>query len=158
MLSDPLLAHPESGVSKKFRLRFRVPYPVFVDLLEKTRDLGFEYQPVNCARTAGVPLQLKLLGVLRVLGRGTCFDGIEEVTFASEEVHRSFFHQFTKRFVERYDDEYVYQPETHEEIRKISSVYERMGIPGALGSTDCVHVKWDMCPAGLTNYCTGKEG
>ena len=36
-----------------------------------------------------------MLGALRVLGRGMCFDGIAELTDTSEEVHRTFFHQFT---------------------------------------------------------------
>ena len=33
-----------------------------------------------------------------------------------------------------------------------------MGLPGCIGSTDCVHVKWDRCPTKLTNLCKGKEG
>lgn len=52
-------------------------------------DLGFEKRPVDCCGRAGVPLELKLLGVLRLLGRGTCFDGIEELTMGSAEVHRA---------------------------------------------------------------------
>jgi hypothetical protein len=27
-----------------------------------------------------------------------------------------------------------------------------------IGSTDCIHVKWDRCPVELTNLCKGKEG
>jgi hypothetical protein len=34
-LSDPQLLNPESTAAKKFRLRFRVPYPVFIDLMNK---------------------------------------------------------------------------------------------------------------------------
>jgi hypothetical protein len=115
-------------------------------------------RPRNCSGTEGVPLELKVLGVLRVLGRGTCFDGIEEISRASREIHRSFFHDFTRKFVEKYYDEYVSLPVSPDEVRKVMSIYERMGIPGAIGSTDCVHVKWEMCPAGFRNFCTGKEG
>ena len=74
-LSDPQLLNPESTAAKKFRLRFRVPYPVFIDLMNKAMQLGYELRPRNCSGTEGVPLELKVLGVLRVLGRGTCFDG-----------------------------------------------------------------------------------
>lgn len=122
-------------------------------------DLGFEKRPVDCCGRAGVPLELKLLGVLRLLGRGTCFDGIEELTMGSAEVHRVFFHEVNKRFVERYYEEYVYAPRTTEEIRKTMAIYERMGLAGAIGSADCVHVKWERCPVELSNLCcTGKEG
>lgn len=37
-------------------------------------------------------------------------------------------------------------------------MYARMGLPGCIGSTDCVHLKWDRCPIGITNLCKGKEG
>lgn len=51
-----------------------------------------------------------------------------------------------------------YLPRTEEELRKTVTDYERMGLPGALGSTDCVHVKWERCPGALANVFTGKEG
>ncbi len=112
---------------------------------------------VYCGR-AGLPLELKLLGLLRVLGRGTCFDGIEEITLGSAEAHRAFFHRFNKLFAERFYDKYVYAPRTAEEIRKTMGIYERLGLPGAIGSTDCVHIKWERCPVEVTNLCHGKEG
>jgi hypothetical protein len=36
--------------------------------------------------------------------------------------------------------------------------FRRVGIPGAVGSMDCTHVRWDMCPAEWSKYFTGKEG
>ena len=32
------------------------------------------------------------------------------------------------------------------------------GLPGCVGSINCVHVRWDNCPAGLLGECVGKEG
>ena len=29
-------------------------------------------------------------------------------------------------------------------------IYERMGLPGCIGSADCVHIKWDRSPVYLT--------
>jgi hypothetical protein len=110
MLDDPMLQDPTNPAAKKFRQRFRVPYPIFVDLLAKAVNLGFELRPVNHAGTEGVPLEVKLLGFLRILGRGTCFDGISELSDASIEVHRSFFHDFTRKFVDRCYHEYVSIP------------------------------------------------
>ncbi len=35
--------------------------------------------------------------------------------------------------------------------------YEEMGLPGAMGSVDVVHVKWSNCPAGDFYRAKGKE-
>jgi hypothetical protein len=37
-------------------------------------------------------------------------------------------------------------------------IFHKMGLPGCVGSTDCVHLKWDRCAATLMNLCKGKEG
>jgi hypothetical protein len=158
MINDPEVQDPSTEMGKKFRLRFRVPFPVFRELLDLTLKLGFQARPQNAAKTAGVPLEIQVLGVLRVLGRGCCFDGIEEISNVDEETHRRFFHEFCAKFAKQYYKDYVYTPRNEEEMHAWSSDYEVMGLPGAMGSTDCVHVKWDRCPVSLSNLCTGKEG
>ena len=37
-------------------------------------------------------------------------------------------------------------------------VFEQMGLPGCIGSTECVHLKWDRCPIDIAQLCSGKEG
>ena len=32
-----------------------------------------------------------------------------------------------------------------------------LGLPGCLGSIDCVHLVWNNCPVGITSQCKGKE-
>ena len=41
---------------------------------------------------------------------------------------------------------------------RIEFGYRRIGLPGCAGSTDCVHIGWDRCPAELRSVCVGKEG
>ena len=48
-------------------------------------------------------------------------------------------------------EEFVYMPRDMEE-------YTEMGLPGCVGSVDCVHIGWDMCPTQLQNMYKGKEG
>ena len=112
---------------------------------------------MDASGRARVPLSLLLLGVLMALGRGTCFDGIEELSNASAEVHRRFFHSFNAKFVQTYYSQYVFYPETPEDIQRAMNPYSRMGLPGCIGSVYCVHVRWDMCSAGITNLCCGKK-
>jgi hypothetical protein len=75
---------------------------------------------------------LKILGVLRVLGEGYCFDGIEELNSAIAEVDRLFFHRFCALFSLELFDENCSPPTTNIEIKKAMNVYTRLGLPGSL--------------------------
>jgi Plant transposon protein len=147
-----------SRLGKIFRRRFRVPFAVFLNLLNKTEELGFIDHRSDITGRYCVPLGSKLLGVLRVLGRGVCFDDIAELAGGSEEMHRVFFHKWCKLFSHRFFDEHVYPPRTAEEVHRNMAVYRRLGLNGAIGSTDCTHVRWERCPYSIANVCTGKEG
>ena len=49
-------------------------------------------------------------------------------------------------------------PSTTEEVQKIANIYAMLGIPGAVGSTDCTHIPLGKCPVSWKNSCIGKEG
>ena len=49
-------------------------------------------------------------------------------------------------------------PETAEEIKHVEGLYNILGLPGCIGSIDCVHIPWEKCPASLHSSCKGKEG
>lgn len=55
-----------------------------------TRNSGWFSEAADCTGQMAAPLELKILAVLRVLGRGYCFDGVEELTLISAEVLRFF--------------------------------------------------------------------
>ena len=55
------------------------------------QEMGSERRPKSAANVEGILLDLQILGVLRVLGRGTCSDGIKELTNALTDAHRVFF-------------------------------------------------------------------
>eukprot|EP00613_Pedinella_sp_CCMP2098_P060687 CAMPEP_0171982880 /NCGR_PEP_ID=MMETSP0993-20121228/272970_1 /TAXON_ID=483369 /ORGANISM="non described non described, Strain CCMP2098" /LENGTH=685 /DNA_ID=CAMNT_0012635561 /DNA_START=176 /DNA_END=2236 /DNA_ORIENTATION=+ len=132
------LLKPESAMAKVFRRRFRVPYPIFVLLLRWTKD-WHETAATDAAGRVRVPTELKLLGVLRVLGRGTCFDGIEELSGVSVSTMHSFFHKFTAWFREEVFPVFVSTPKTKEGLVQIEAAYKLLGLPGAVGSMDVVH-------------------
>ena len=70
-----------------FRLRFRIPYKLFLILLVCTEEgINNTEKPTDCAGRSRVPTGLKLLGVLRILGRGTCLDGIKELSDYNVEI------------------------------------------------------------------------
>ena len=52
---------------------------------------------------------------------------------------------------------YIYLPREEEELRSVMADNEEVGLPGAVGSMDVVHVKWSNCPTGDFNRVKGKE-
>lgn len=102
MLRDPRLRDPMSAEARVFRTRFRLPFRVFERLLEWTKAW---HEGPGCEETLvggrqRIPTELKLLGVLRILGRGSCFDGIKELSSISGSTMQAFFHKFTAWFRE----------------------------------------------------------
>ena len=71
MLRNPRTRDPgdrKGGVL--FRLRFRVPFPLFERIVALTRENNWFTERRDSSGRRGAPLELKILGVLRVLGRG----------------------------------------------------------------------------------------
>ena len=66
------------------------------------------------------PVEVKLLGVLRILGRDWCFDDIAEATGMSETTAREKFHLFNENFVESYYGTFVYR-QSGEKLEKAMS-------------------------------------
>jgi hypothetical protein len=50
------------------------------------------------------------------------------------------------------------KPPTGEAKQMHMDLFSLCGFPGAVASTDCVHVRWWTCPAGWRAACEGKEG
>ena len=158
MLQDDRCRDPCSPQGKSFRNRFRVPYPKFEEICWKLKESGkFMKQEKDCCNQTTVPLEILVLGALRVLGRGLCMDDISELTNVSMEVHRVFFHKFCHYFGQIVFDEYCKPPESVNEMEYILKQYEALGLPGCIGSMDCVHIAWDRAPHKLRWKYIGKE-
>jgi hypothetical protein len=104
---------------KRFRRRFRVPYPVFQEIVNICRRESWFTEGNDACGHPCAPLELKILGVLRVLGRGYCFDGIEELTYISDETMRVFFHDFCEVFSKSLYSRFCNPPSTAEEIEEV---------------------------------------
>lgn len=159
-LQKDTIKNPFHRDGKLFRTRFRVPYDVFMYIVnlckvEMKEDLNTESKDIFGRY---IPIELKVLGVLRVLARGCTFDCIAELTNSNKEAHRLFFHKFNKIFIKHFYETYINYPTTDEEVYSITKIYKLLGFPGCVGSIDVVHIGWELCPKRLTNVCTGKSG
>ena len=99
---------PDSIDGRYFRRRFRIPYKMFQALIQVMLDDNwfpgdFEADGKCCKLgRKGASLHVKVLSVLRVLGRGVCFDELYDGSGLSESVTSTFFHRFVAMFTERY--------------------------------------------------------
>jgi hypothetical protein len=85
-------------------------------------------------------MSLLLLCSLRYLGRGWTFDDLSENTAISQEVIRTFFHEFIYYGSTVLYNKYVRTPFTSAEASSHMQEYSSAGFPGVVGSTDATHI------------------
>jgi Plant transposon protein len=155
--------NPEQHCNKfinKFRRRFRCHYDCYLILLDLIKNdtvfsrwrSTFDAVGRECS-----PIELLLLGTLRYLGRGWCFDDLEEATSISEETHRVFFHIFIQWGKTSLYNMYVKVPRTVNDISKHTSEMEQAGLHGCIGSVDATHVGMLRCPYARWNQHKGPK-
>jgi hypothetical protein len=86
-----------------FRYRFRVPIRAYYELLHDVEDQirikseyfkRWQHAPLSQPK---IPLELLVLGSLRMLGSSATLDQISEVTFVSKDTVDAFFREFCAR-------------------------------------------------------------
>ena len=178
LLNNPQTMDILSYEGRLFRRRFRLPFPVFKEILiPKCEEYNifdnerpgnhaficiyiiFKFTITACILNGlgKIPIEIKILGCLRILGRDSCADDIFELSGIKESTMNNIFKVFCKNFVERIYPLYVKLPDKNK-LKKIMEVYTKLGIPGAAGSMDCTRLKWDMCPVEIRQSAIGKEG
>jgi hypothetical protein len=85
MMQNPDILVENSKVSDLFRLRFRVPYLLFRDILVPAVRLAHIF-PDELDHRVFVPLEIKILLSLRILGRGNCADDISEMSLVPPSI------------------------------------------------------------------------
>ena len=147
--------------SLNFRRMFRVPYDVYSNrLLTLAITRWWPEWHSDKVDSWGRPvgdLELKILGALYMLGTAATPFVVSSNTNLSEEVHRVFFLDWIDK-MSLLKEDFIYMPRNRDEYNFVVDEYAKMGLPGCVGSIDCVHIGWDMCPIQHKNMYTGKEG
>jgi len=159
------IADANSRDGKYFRRRFRMPYDLFCAfikvILHEAWFPKFDTSgngPLDCTKNRGASLQVMVLSVLRVLGRGVVFDDCFDGSGCGEESIRVFFHAFTAKCCQSLFQSVVKPPRTLTEIFEATRVYQMLGVGAAVGSTDCTHIELGNCPNNFRISCSGKSG
>ena len=104
-IADPLVQEPDSNKGKLFRRRFRVPFFIFQFLCNICHRANI-FEVKDESRIL-IPLEIKVLICLRVLGRDECMDSVAEFSEVAENTCNKIFHRFIKNFSEKFQKEYM---------------------------------------------------
>ena len=99
----------------------------------------------GCVGVPSLPIELLLLGVLCYLGRGWCFDDLEEQTCISDKTHRTFLHVYLLFGSTTLFNKYVSLPADGAAAQRWAIEYVVAGFPGCIGSMDATHVGMLSC-------------
>ena len=154
---DQSIWNDKSFKGRQFRNRFGLPYSMFYEVCQKWNTDGEYRASTDLVNRERIDARLLILGWFRVVSKGVPFDNVEEGNDVSLERNRSFFDRFTRWFKAAYAWK-IAMPRTDTEIAHVEQYYRNNLVPGAIGSIDCVHVGWDMCPTGIRSDCEGNEG
>ena len=154
-MTDELSRNPKSC----FRSWFRMPLYMVCEIVDRFIAEGWIRLSQHCRTPDRLKMKAELLvlGTLAMLG-GTLhsFRQLKPLTHICASDHSNFYLSFV-RHLASISHEYVFMPRTPEELQQIMRRYEEVGLPGAAGSLDVVHVKRANCPAGDYNRSKGKE-
>ena len=147
---------PVSRDGKLFRKRFALSKEHVWELADRMNRENVWVERKSAFHQEPVPLKLLLLGALRILARNWTLDDVHEQLFFSERTMKRFFCVFVGWYGTVVFDEVIKMP-TLEELTRNGAEYGTAGVPGPVGSVDCVHVRQWCVSANLRQMATGKE-
>jgi len=155
MLNNPDLLVETSSAAITFRRRFRVPYVIFKNWIVPICEEHNIFETKDTCRVR-IPLELKVLVSLRVLGRGNCADDIEEFSKVPISTVHHIFKTFIRNFSKHAYNMFIKVP-TGDRLNRTLNVYAQLGFPGCIGCVDGTQVVWFRCPSKEKIINTGKE-
>ena len=161
LLQDATTYDPKSRQGKEFRAVTRISRQRFDYLLSRLeRDDKLADNPRDGrGRPPKVPLALKLLSTLAVLGSGLSFEWAFLRYCGTDAGNgRKVFHSITEWLVKYEYDMWVFPPTEESDIRRTEARFAQMGFPGCITCFDGVHWAWNNAPAGRRFMYAGKEG
>lgn len=143
---------------RDFRKNYRVPATFFDDIVKWFRDCEWRSREHDAFRREAVPLELKILAVFMMLGRGVIAAVPAKEIGCDEKTIQEFFKFFCQQVATHLYHRFICFPSTLEEIARCVDTYAKENLPGCMGSIDCVHIPWIKYLASVRSWFVGKEG
>lgn len=124
------------------------------DTLERSNRY-FE-QKWDAVGNLGFSSRHKCTAAIRQLAYGTTPNLFDDYLQMGESTAIESLKNFCHTVVEVFGPEYLRKP-TEADLEKLLAVAEQRGMPGMLGSLDCMHWEWKNCPTAWHGQYCGKE-
>ncbi|XP_071727367.1 uncharacterized protein [Rutidosis leptorrhynchoides] len=139
----------------KFKRRFRMSRQLFLRIVEGISNFNssdipeyfmyFRERPDAAGRQSLTILQ-KCTAAIRQMAYGTTPDMFDEYIKIGEKTAALCLDYFCKCVFHLFEREYLRKP-TAEDIARLYNFHaQKHGLPGMLGSIDCMHWEWKNCP------------
>ncbi|KAJ9548945.1 hypothetical protein OSB04_021488 [Centaurea solstitialis] len=132
---------------KTFKRRFRMSRNLFIRIVYDlyTRYPYFQQQ-YDATGLPGLSPYQKCTAAIRQLAYGITGDAWDDYVRMGESTARKCLNHFVEGIIQMYGKVYLRKP-TYEDIQQLYAAHDdRHGFPGMLGSLDCMHWEWAMCP------------
>ncbi|GJX45784.1 ALP1-like protein isoform X1 [Tanacetum coccineum] len=146
--------YPEEYFRRRYRMSSRLFKKIVHDITNYDVDPLPDYfyffkQRPDCTGRLGLSAILKCTSAIRQLAYGTSPDAFDEYLQVAERCSRECLWNFTKCIYILYVEEFLRKPNL-EDVQHVYELHERKhGLPGMLGSIDCMHWEWTKCPKAL---------
>ncbi|GJU08022.1 transcription elongation factor SPT6 [Tanacetum coccineum] len=148
---------PSPNPDYYFRSRYRMNRSLFLEIVQgieiyiETHDplpAHFKFFVVRPDATSLMSFSviMKCTSAIRQLAYDTSPDALDEYLQMGEHCARDCLDFFTICIIDLFTSEFLRKPNVND-IRKLYDAYNRIhGLPGMLGSIDCMHWEWINCP------------
>ena len=147
ILEDYLCPQPLFD-GREFETMFRISRGRFQCLMEdfKKSENDFYSGAPDCFGHKVASLQARLLLPLKCMAYGVPPHCFRDYFQMSKTLAKDCCNNFHETINKLYTDEYLRAP-TAADLKAITRLHKAVhGLPGMLGSLDCMHVYWDKCP------------
>ncbi|GJZ72956.1 Toll/interleukin-1 receptor domain-containing protein [Tanacetum coccineum] len=146
--------YPEENFRRRYRMSFTLFNKIVNNILSYDVEPIPEYftyfrQPYYATGRNSICPILKCTSAIRQLAYDTAPDAFDEYLQIAERNSRECLDNFTKCIHVLYVEKFLRKP-TAADIQKTYELHEQKhGLPGMLGSIDCMHWEWRNCPKSL---------
>ena len=150
-------SHDPRYNARLFRRRFRMRRQLFLRIVDGLKKNGQTFiTKTDCTGRKGFDPIQKATIAMRLLAYNMAADSLDEGMEVGESTALLFFKRFCIEIVQVFGSEYLRELDG-EELKLVVEDNARRGWPGLIGSLDCMHWRWLMCPVAWKGSYTGKE-
>nr|XP_043626036.1 uncharacterized protein LOC122597511 [Erigeron canadensis] len=137
------------------RHRFRMSKRLFLKIVGDI-EANFSYfqEGYNARGKKSCTVLQKCISAIKQLSTDEPSDAYDEYLCMAAKTGRESMEYFCYAVVNLYQKEFLRRPTSHDVALITQAHEERHHIPGMLGSLDCTHIEWRMCPRHLKGQYT----